>query len=127
MKVKTERIVAYGIVIILFVVGVVCYAAFPDTTPEEPLRIMFRGTAGNVFFDHKEHASTDGYGIECSDCHHDLEDEGDKPSACGECHEVDSEDEDAVERVDAFHAQCVECHEEDGSAPAECAGCHVFR
>jgi hypothetical protein len=126
MEVKKERFIAYVIMIVLFVVGVVCYAAFPEKAPEEPIRIMFKGTAGNVLFDHKLHASEDGYALECTDCHHDLEDEGERPSSCSECHEADSEDEDAVKRLDAFHTQCIGCHEDDGTAPAECSGCHAF-
>ena len=44
MNAGKERAVAYAIGIILVVVGVVCYAAFPDRMPEQPVRIMFRST-----------------------------------------------------------------------------------
>ncbi len=123
MEVKTERIVAYGLAIVFFLVGIVCYAAFPVKTPEEPIRIMFKSTAGNILFDHKVHASESGYGIGCTDCHHALEDEGETPTACGECHEVDSED--PVKRSDAFHTQCQGCHEDEGAGPVDCSACHV--
>ena len=123
MEVKTERIVAYGLTIVLFVVGIVCYAAFPLKAPEEPVRIMFKSTAGSILFDHKVHASTSGYGIACVDCHHNLEDEGEKPAACGDCHEIDSED--PVKRSDAFHTQCQGCHEDSGAGPVDCSACHV--
>jgi hypothetical protein len=122
MELRKERIVAYWIAIVLLVVGVVCYAAFPQKKPAEPIRIMLENTGGNVLFDHKGHASESGYGIECKSCHHELEEEGAKPQACGTCHEADSE----VKRPDAFHKQCKGCHEEDGTAPVKCSGCHVL-
>lgn len=124
MELKTERVIACCLAAILLVVGVVCYAAFPHRAPEEPIRIMFKVTAGNVLFDHRVHAEEDGYGIECIDCHHDLEDDVERPSSCTECHEVDSED--PVKRSEAFHLQCIGCHEDEGDGPARCAECHVM-
>jgi len=124
MEFKTEKTVAYCLTAILFVVGVVCYAAFPEKMPGDPIRIMLTNTGGNVLFDHKEHASEDGYGLACADCHHMWEDEGNRPQSCTECHEVDGED--PMKRSDALHMQCIDCHKEDGTAPAECAGCHAF-
>jgi len=124
MEFKTEKAVAYCLAALLFIVGVVCYAAFPNKTPEEPIRIMFTSTGGNVLFDHKGHASESGYGLACTDCHHMLEDEGAKPKTCTECHEVDGED--PMKRSDAFHKQCIDCHKENGTAPTKCSGCHAF-
>ena len=126
MDQKTERIVAYCIAIILFVVGVVCYSAFAKKAPEEPIRIMLKSTAGNILFDHKEHASESGYSLDCNDCHHDFEegDNGGKPDACGECH--GAEEEDAPKRSDAFHIQCKGCHEDEGTAPVNCKECHIL-
>ncbi len=124
MDLKTEKAIAFFLGAILFIVGVVCYAAFPEKTPEEPIRIMLKSTGGNVLFDHKEHTSESGYGLECNDCHHMREDEKARPQACIECHEVDGED--PIKRSDAFHMQCIDCHKENGTAPAECAGCHAF-
>jgi len=69
MELQTEKKFAYGVLCILFIVGIICYAAFPVPEPEEPVRILLKSTAGNVLFDHKEHASEDGYGYECIDCH----------------------------------------------------------
>jgi hypothetical protein len=123
MDAGKEKAVAYAIGIILVVVGVVCYAAFPDRMAEQPVRIMFKSTAGNVLFDHKMHTYEDGYGYGCMECHHTLEQEGERPSACGECHEPDS---DEVKRSDAFHKQCQGCHVDSGMGPVECAGCHVL-
>ena len=123
MEVKTERMIAYCLAAILLVVGVICYAAFAKKPPEQPIRIMLKNTGGNVLFDHKEHMSESGYSIECADCHHDLENEGDRPSTCGECHTDDGED--APTRPDAFHKQCQTCHEE-GGGPVNCAECHAM-
>ena len=123
MALKTEKTIAYCLAGVLLIVGVVCYAAFPVKRPEDPIRIMLRSTAGNVLFDHKEHASEDGYGLACDDCHHMWEDDGQKPESCGECHEPDGED--PIKRSEAFHMQCIDCHDGDDAAPTECAGCHV--
>jgi len=125
MGLISEKFFAYALAVVLLVVGVVCYAAFAHKAPKEPIRIMLKATAGNVLFDHKQHASEDGYGYECIDCHHAWEGEGTKPEACGECHEVDGED--PIKRSEAFHTQCMGCHEEMGTAPVEeCSSCHAF-
>jgi predicted CXXCH cytochrome family protein len=125
MKAKTEQTLAFCLGIVCFIVGVVCYAAFPVNTPEEPVRIMFKSAAGNVFFDHKGHASDDGYGIDCNDCHHAFDaEESEQPTSCGDCHEPDSSEE-SPKISDAFHMQCVGCHEDEGMGPTECAECHV--
>jgi hypothetical protein len=124
MELKKETAIAYVFSAVLLIVGVVCYAAFPMKTPEEPIRILLKGTGGNVLFDHKKHTSEDGYGLDCTDCHHMWEGDGTKPEACGECHEVDGED--PMKRSDAFHMLCKGCHEDDGTAPVTCQGCHAF-
>lgn len=82
MELKTERVIAYFIAVVFFVVGIVCYAAFPERMPDEPVRIMFEGTAGDVLFSHKVHVSESGYGLDCGVCHHEDEDD---PSDCDQC------------------------------------------
>lgn len=127
MELKSEKFIAYCLAALLLVIGVVCYAAFPAKTAEEPIRIMLNSTAGKVMFSHKVHAGEDGYGIECVDCHHVWEeDSGEKPVSCGECHEAESEEEDMPKRSDALHRQCIGCHEDDGTGPVECSKCHVL-
>ena len=126
MEVNKARTVVYVMGALLLVIGIVCYAAIPDDRTEEPVRIFYKSTAGAVLFDHKVHAGEDGYGFLCLDCHHDIEEEGETPSACIECHETDSDDESVLKRSDAFHVQCIECHEEDGTAPTACTDCHVM-
>jgi hypothetical protein len=122
MEVKTERTIAYGLAAVLLVVGIICYAAFAQKTPEQPVRIMFKNTGGNVLFDHKEHLSESGYGFACDDCHHDIEQEGDKPASCGECHTAGG---DIPKRSDVLHTQCKGCHDESGG-PVDCAECHAM-
>ena len=124
MNNKALRTIAYAMAAAFLLIGVVCYAALAKKAPENPIRIMFKNTGGKVLFDHKGHLSEDGYGIACADCHHDLENEGDTPAACSECH--DPEGENAPKRVDVLHQQCKSCHEEGGSGPVNCSECHAM-
>lgn len=121
MEGKKDLKFAYILAVVLLLVGVVAYAAFPTKAPDQPVRIMLKNTAGNVLFDHGEHLD---YGFKCEDCHHDIEEEGERPSACGECHM--REGEDGPNRADAFHNQCQGCHDELGLGPVDCSGCHVL-
>ena len=124
---KNERQLAYGIAIILFIVGVISYAAFSAKPPDQPLRLMFKSIAGKVLFDHKTHTAASGYGLSCRDCHHNLEEgETQAPGCSLECHEPVSEDPDIPKRSDAFHLQCIRCHQEIEAGPQECASCHVL-
>jgi hypothetical protein len=124
METKKRTKLASSLAIILLVTGVIAYAAFPMKTPDQPVRLVLRNIGGNILYDHKKHASEDGYGIKCKDCHHDMEDDKSKPTACGECHKPSGED--ALRRADAFHQQCKGCHEDNGMGPVECSGCHML-
>ena len=126
MTSKRELQVAYGMAIILFVAGVLSYAAFSHATPEQPLRQMFKTSAGKVLFDHKEHLAESGYALDCVDCHHNLEDDEEGDLNCGECHEPGPGDEDLPGRADAFHQQCIGCHEDANAGPKGCNECHVL-
>ena len=124
---KKELQMAYGVAVILFIVGVVSYAAFPAKTPDRPVRLMFQSIAGNVLFEHNTHTAASGYGLSCRDCHHNLEEgETEEAPACIECHEPQSEDPEIPKRSDAFHQQCMNCHEQIEAGPQECASCHVL-
>ncbi len=125
MESNKELQIAYGLAIILLVVGVLSYSAFSAKTPDQPVRLMFKCVAGKILFDHKTHTVESGYGISCSDCHHNLEEGETKPEACGECHELESQDEDMPNRSEAFHSQCIGCHEAE-AGPEKCASCHVM-
>ncbi len=142
-----ERKLAYSLAGILLVVGVICYAAFPVEAPKEPIRLMLKAVAGNVLFAHQTHASATGYGIACQECHHHPEEseaepmsckachqipeEGQKaPQACLDCHDItEVEDSEFIKSADAFHKQCIGCHEAFGKGPGEgpeqCSSCHV--
>ncbi len=126
---KKELKLAYGVAVCLLVIGAISYAAFPLKAPEEPLRIRFSVTAGNVLFSHKIHSTEEGYGLACEDCHHELlEGESDNPVACSECHDPEEGDEEMPKRADAFHQQCTGCHKdyEAGPLEKECALCHTL-
>lgn len=143
MTSKKELQLAYGMAIILLVIGGLCYAAFPLKAPEEPLRIAFQCTAGKVMYDHKTHTAESGYGIACSDCHHHPQ--GDQDTrACGQCHQIPADgavpaacndchapDEIAgsemMKASDAFHSQCIGCHKKMDAGPQECASCHYMK
>ncbi|PKN28864.1 MAG: cytochrome C [Deltaproteobacteria bacterium HGW-Deltaproteobacteria-21] len=124
MEPRKERLLAYVIVIVLFLVGVVSYAAYPDRKPEQPPRIMLKNTAGSVLLDHKQHSISSGYAVPCMDCHHEMDDEKSRPQSCNECHTAEGED--TPKRSDAFHQLCKGCHEDGGIGPVECAGCHMM-
>lgn len=142
MTPKKQLQLAYGMAIVLFVVGIISYVAFPAKSPEQPIRMMFKCTAGKVMFDHKTHTDSSGYGIACSDCHHhpaddtglracgdchSKEESAEVPKACMECHGPDEVgDQIPMVRSDSFHKQCVGCHKEGGAGPVECSSCHVM-
>ncbi len=46
MNIKKERIISCFTAVVLFVSGVVCYAAFPDRKPAEPVRVMCNSATG---------------------------------------------------------------------------------
>lgn len=146
MTPKKELQLAYGLAIVLFVAGIVSYAytAFSAKPPDEPVRIMFKSVAGKVLFSHKMHTADSGYGISCFDCHHHPEGDDTSLLACGDCHQIpveegafpescldcheadDLEDSEITKKGDAFHTQCIACHQEAGSGPEDCSDCHVL-
>jgi hypothetical protein len=147
MTPKRELQIAYSLIIVLFFVGVISYAAFPAKTPDQPIRMMYKSVAGKALFDHKTHFADSGYAIACNECHHHpaepddpaeallkcgychqtLEKGKNWPDSCLDCHEADElEDSKMMKKSDAIHAQCIECHKEAGSGPEECNSCHVL-
>lgn len=116
---------AFWIALFLVAAGAVGTRALAPEEPEEPYRMMFVGKAGNVLFDHATHVEE--YGLDCSSCHHNLEDD-DEIYTCSECHAIlpeDLDDEDMLTQTDALHAQCITCHEDEGAGPVDCATCHA--
>ncbi len=150
MAPKNELNIAYGMVVILLVLGILSYTAFSAKPPDEPIRIMLQSTAGKVLFAHQTHSSEVGYGVACRTCHHHLEEDDEsanQPCAychaleegsvaesegCLECHDADEiEDTEMPEPSETFHAQCITCHTEyegagPGAGPEECSACHVL-
>ena len=144
MTPKKELQIACCLTIILLIVGVISYTAFPAKFPEQPIRLMFKCTAGKVLFDHKTHTSESGYGLSCSECHHHPEEVNEALRACVDCHAVsekvetanqacmechepeDIEGSEVIKKSDALHSQCIGCHKESEAGPAECASCHIM-
>jgi hypothetical protein len=108
MTSRKDLQLAYGLAIVLFVVGVVSYAytAFSAKPPEEPVRIMYKSVAGKVLFGHKIHTTVSGYGIACYDCHHHPPEDESALRACGDCHDLPPE-------KGALPESCLECHATD--------------
>ena len=45
---------------------------------------------------------------------------------CLDCHDADEvEDTEMMKRSDAFHEQCIRCHQDFDAGPVACAACHV--
>jgi len=134
----------YSVAVILFIVGLFCYAAFPSKPPDEPVRIQYRSATGSVLFQHAQHNI--GYDVSCYDCHHhpsddeaaliacsechlkNPEEDAPPPELCLDCHGADEiEDSEMPAKTDAFHQQCTACHSGIGAGPKEkdCSECHV--
>lgn len=148
MTSKKHRLITYGLAIMLVLVAIVCYAAFPVLAPDVPIRKMYHTNAGKVLFDHQTHASIEGIALNCQDCHHTHGGEEFEPGNCAVCHLpdpkdgafaekcLDCHDESEIEGTemlkhsDAIHQQCWKCHEEYGAGPASgsdnCSKCHVI-
>lgn len=80
-------------------------------------------------FMHDAHNETAGID-ECSVCHHVYEDgqlvadESSEDMRCSDCHYLEKIDEQPA-LMNAFHANCKGCHEEEGKGPILCGECHV--
>ncbi len=179
MTSKNELKLAYGLIVVCLVVGVLGYTVLPAKAPETPVRKMFKATGNDVLFDHQNHSES--YGLYCEDCHHAYQaSEKESPDSCGQCHTPDTKHQPALGekgifnhdahaqdyglycndchhnyqqgdtgapqpctvchqrgmgndmmpgRKDAFHKQCIGCHDNFGVGPtrAECTGCHGIR
>jgi hypothetical protein len=74
--------------------------------------------------------------LECTDCHHDYVD-GENiwdmysgKNYCSDCHTVSGEDDTGMGLMQAFHEQCVGCHQETfkqgkNTGYIMCGECHV--
>ena len=111
--------VAIFMMIIFMITGIVCYASFSPPVPDEPMRIMFQTKAGKVLFTHSVHSFD--YTSDCFECHHLTSFPPDYN--CSECHFKEG-DVLMLSREDAFHDQCIKCHDDMGEGPVECDACH---
>ncbi|MGE5309200.1 MAG: cytochrome c3 family protein [Deltaproteobacteria bacterium] len=105
-------------VMALFVCAVASLVFFPayllaQQTPPES--VTEEGSFGSVTFSHKVHS--DPANAACKDCHH----MGEAPvQKCESCHTADSK----VNRKDAYHKKCIDCHKEKSKGPTGCMDCH---
>lgn len=77
-----------------------------------------------VPFDHDRHAED----LDCVLCHHNYENgqniwEPDMETRCSACHVAG--DRGRLGLRQAWHGQCVGCHEKNPKAPVTCGECHV--
>jgi hypothetical protein len=132
------------VAMILFIVGALCFAAFPIKSSKIPNRVQYRSATGHALFQHIEHNT--GYGVECLECHHHHAEELEEdellacgachpqepgkaadPEVCNECHDEEYyEDTEMEARTPAVHSQCKQCHAGIDAGPIECAECHLM-
>ncbi len=136
---------AYALAVVLLIVGIICYAKGGSGLEpgEEPVRKVYKGLAGDVLFDHQEHAYE--YESDCYVCHHHGDsaefmacdvchkEETPKqvPAVCNDCHPLSGDtyvfDEHHRLLEDEPEAwTCTTCHqkEEGESLPYACGDCH---
>ncbi len=80
----------------------------------------------SVVFMHDEHNEKAQLEDKCWFCHHTdgtapSEDESSEGTPCADCHNDDS----TTGLMDAYHKQCIGCHEKEGKGPLACGECHV--
>jgi hypothetical protein len=106
---------------LVLVAGTMIYAQDKDEPLEIPAEIIINNpdyrndTKGPVTFAHKVHIY--GYGISCSTCHHDYQEDGsntwtekDPVKKCTECHFPVERQGRARTLKGAYHGSCVTCH-----------------
>ena len=140
---KNEVKLAYGLAVVLLIVGIICYAAGSAEPPQEPVRKVYKNMAGDVLFDHMAHT---GYESDCYVCHHHGDSDefmscttchkeempATEPSVCKDCHPLSGD----MYIHDAHHMlledepgvwSCKDCHslkEGEEPPPAACGDCH---
>ncbi len=81
-------------------------------------------------FEHDAHNELANLGDDqCYLCHHmdgsaPDPDDTSEGIPCSDCHYVDA-GEDSTGLMDAYHKQCIDCHEERRAGPLACGECHV--
>jgi len=89
------------------------------TNPERP----------SAVFPHDAHNAAAELEDKCWFCHHmdgdnPNEDESSEGIPCADCH-MEETDDDTTNLMDAYHKQCIDCHEQEAKGPLACGECHV--
>jgi len=95
-----------------------CHA--PRTAPKTVSLNHIKAKHGPVEFDHDTHIVTARL---CTDCHHSHTGFGPFRS-CRACHGPGKEAAEDLGLEDAYHEQCMGCHEKDDQGPTDCDDCH---
>lgn len=120
---KATTIVLALAAVMLFVLPAFCQEDITEI--KNPAFLKLERPAVPFMHDgHNEKAGLDG----CLPCHHEgIEDgefiEGD-PMPCSECHEAKPTDG-SMSLKEAYHKQCIQCHEDKKAGPVACGECHV--
>ncbi len=124
---KTIKQIGLVFICVIFATGLYAFS--------EDIDLGGENTRGSVMFPHEFHMGE----FDCMECHHDMQDgenvldeydlEEDNPNIlCGACHNP----KEKIERMEAFHDQCVGCHNEykmtsDPTGPTMCGECHILK
>ncbi len=103
-----------------------CHNAKKFKGAEQPVSVIFQTEGGKVVFNHKDHASSDGYDLGCDTCHHKYLPDNPSPYSmnCRQCHyntAYSSLCENADTHTRCIGRQCIECHTE---GLENCEFCH---
>jgi hypothetical protein len=103
-----------------------CHNAENFVSSKPPGKLEFETDGGKVVFDHKTHASPDGYDLACDTCHHGYKPENKNtfPMNCRRCHyntKYGNLCADEETHVRCVGKNCVDCHT-DGTE--DCEICH---
>ncbi len=121
---------------ILFIgvlLGVLSLAAFSAYSQEDIEFVEDSAFTDNMrplpAFKHDEH--NEMAGLECNECHHVydddgnlVEDESSEDQECSECHGAEG-DEYPMELVRRYHLNCRGCHLSEKAGPVACGECHA--
>lgn len=77
-------------------------AAADTPAPPAPVKVTYKATNGNVTFDHQQHVGN---------------------NVCSSCHPTDPPAKIVLDK-DKAHQLCKGCHQQNGTGPTQCNGCH---
>jgi len=73
--------------------------------------IVLESNFGDATFNHSTHGD-----FSCEECHH----VGEADQACTDCHNEDAD----IDSKQAFHENCITCHQDQEAGPTGCSECH---